>query len=169
MKKILVVALVVAVALIGVTAVFAYTDHQSISCRTCHTPHNAGSMTPIPLWDTVGAAARLASAGTGTNAPAGSIMCAVCHDGTGVVDIGRTDVWADSGANDHPVGVPSGPHGTGAAPLDTATGVIYIAGNVECISCHYVHNDTAIQNGHYVRLTPIAGATRFCKTCHVGW
>ncbi len=171
MKKILVAVLVVAIALIGVTAAFA-ANHTSMTCRVCHTPHG-GQATP-PLWDAAGAAARAALSGAATPAGgAASMVCINCHDGVGyaLAEASRTAVWADAGINDHPVGVVGGGGGGTTLGVSQDAGLYATDNTVQCFSCHYVHNDPAITapGTTYVRLTPVAGAGNLCLSCHVGW
>jgi len=160
MKKILVVALVVAIALIGVTAAFAG-NHTSMTCRTCHTPHH-GDSTTFPIWDTT----------TTWGAKAGSAICEACHDGVGyTMTTGVSDIWAAGQTGNHPVGFTAdGKKGTTAAASatgDTSSNILYYTGKVECRSCHYVHNDPAKSTTKYVRT--YAGATTFCGACHTNW
>jgi hypothetical protein len=152
MKKILVVVLVVAIALIGVTAAFAG-NHMTMSCRVCHTPHHANA-TP-PLWDPT---AGDWGAATGSN------VCIACHDGTYTMG-GLFDVYADGAAANHPVGAGAGygAAGTDATIVGTGT-VTYLGGVVECQSCHFVHLDSRQTGSYYVRTS--TGAATFCQSCH---
>jgi len=115
MKKILVVCLVIAIALVGASAAMAtiagskhdlsatasggtgtwYTGGLLSSCQYCHTPHHANGTT-APLWNrtmvtagytTYGGGVTLS--GTTVNQPGpNSQTCLSCHDGT--VAIGAT-------------------------------------------------------------------------------
>jgi hypothetical protein len=149
MKKILVVALVVAIALIGVTAAFA-ANHTTMSCRVCHTPHNSLDMTTAPLWDT-----------TARTTATGSNLCIACHNGSYTM-AAVAAVWSDGGTNDHPVNVGPGNYGTVGM---TSVQTLNAANLVECQSCHYVHNDPAITGAgnKYVR------NAMTCNGCHVAW
>jgi predicted CXXCH cytochrome family protein len=103
MKKILVVALVIAIALIGASASFAsianskhdmtaagtvgtWTGRHLSSCQFCHTPHNPTSQSVAPLWNrnTTAFSGTQYSfwATTATAAPGAQTMtCLTCHDG----------------------------------------------------------------------------------------
>ncbi len=116
MKKILVAVLVVALALIGASAVMAGTGHGT-TCTTCHMPHNAGTV--ATLW-------RAQTGADGTNtlgiSDAKSSLCMSCHD-----TIARGP-GADL-TNDHPL----------TTSVDNAKGTT--AGTVaQCYTCHVVHN-----------------------------
>jgi predicted CXXCH cytochrome family protein len=102
MKKILVVALVIALTMIGATAfaaisgskhdmtaagtVGAWTGRHLSSCQFCHTPHNPTSQSVAPLWNrnttAFSGTAYSFWATTATVAPGAQTMtCLTCHDG----------------------------------------------------------------------------------------
>jgi predicted CXXCH cytochrome family protein len=126
MKKILVVLLVIAIALVGASAAMAtianskhdlsstssasYVGGTMSSCQYCHTPHH-GAGGPAPLWNRVTSAATyslygggVTLAGSVVNAPgANSQTCLSCHDGTiavGSVINGAADVITKAGVLD---------------------------------------------------------------------
>ena len=123
-------------------------------------------------------------------APAGvSLACLSCHDGTVAVDafggavgavmVGAINPNADFTAdltNDHPISFPY------TAALAAADGELYdptvaLSGlggtidadmlfgtNLECGSCHDVHNTTAVAGTPLLRITNAGSA--ICLTCH---
>ena len=123
-------------------------------------------------------------------APAGvSLACLSCHDGTVAVDafggaVGATMVGAinpnadftNDLTNDHPISFPF------TAALAAADGELFdptvalsglggtidndmlFATNLECASCHDVHNTTAVPGTPLLRISNAASA--LCLTCH---
>ncbi|MBW2694016.1 MAG: cytochrome C [Deltaproteobacteria bacterium] len=166
-----------------------YTDEI---CNVCHTPHNATStVTAAPLWDhaesaetfTVYSSATLDAAPVGQ--PSGvSKLCLSCHDGSVAIDsfggtVG-TDIMTGTAlvgsdlSNDHPI---SFTYDTALATADgelhdpaTATteltGTIaddlLFGGNMECSSCHDVHN--AVGNTALLQIDN--DNSDLCLTCH---
>lgn len=158
-------------------------------CLPCHTPHNA-NVTDGPLWnhEVTTATFTLYTSSTmdATVAqPAGvSKLCLSCHDGTVAIDsfggeTGATTITGDALigtdlANDHPISF------TYDAALATADGELYdpgtqssglgstiandmlFAGNMECASCHDVHNSTDIDP----LLVKTNAGSALCLTCH---
>jgi len=157
-------------------------------CIVCHTPHNADtSVSDAPLWNHAVTAATfsLYSSPTFDSGPAvqpagASKLCLSCHDGTIAVDsfggatgtdfIGGGALIGTDLSDDHPVSftyvtevglydpttAPSGlPGGT------TVAADMLFAGQVECASCHDVHDDS---NGEFLR-KPNDGSA-LCLTCH---
>jgi predicted CXXCH cytochrome family protein len=110
MKKILVVALVVAIALLGASAAFAAVanskhDLSSTSsasfhvttgglsaCQYCHTPHGSNTaMAAAPIWNRTAGTASITLYGVGNKTIAGTTVgqpgaisqaCLSCHDGS---------------------------------------------------------------------------------------
>lgn len=156
-------------------------------CVVCHTPHNGATGIAAPLWNHAVTAQNFTMyTSTTLNAtmPADGVfpdgiskLCLSCHDGvTGVLDFGGTTGTAGmtgSAAvgtdltNDHPVSF------TYDTALSTADGELYdpattpavatllFGGNVECASCHDVHDDT---NSPFLRMSNANSA--LCLTCH---
>lgn len=147
-------------------------------CSTCHVPHNAA--TAVPLWDhdsaTSGGYTLYTSTtlnGTATQPAGVSLMCLSCHDGSVAIDAfgGGASSATMTGAalvgtdlsNDHPVSInydtaDTGLVNNGGAP----TSLPLYAGNVECASCHNVHDPA---NGAFLRLANTGSA--LCLDCHV--
>lgn len=137
MKKILVVALVVALALIGAQVVFAAA--HGTNCVTCHTPHNAAA--DAVLWRSSATGTGLITAvRPGSTATANSVLCMSCH---ALIARGPGMNSGDL-TNDHPLKTAAVGNTAGVLP-----GVV-----AQCNTCHNVHNGVV----NYV-----AGA---CATCH---
>lgn len=160
-------------------------------CIACHTPHNAdATVANAPLWnhEVTAVATYTLYASNSLNAtmaqPDGiSKLCLSCHDGTVAIDsfggatgtnfvTGNRNVGTDL-SNDHPVSfsyqdsIDNGDNGLYATTEATALGGsiatdLLSGGNVECSSCHDVHN----QYGN-TRLLKISNANSdLCLTCH---
>lgn len=162
-------------------------------CVVCHAPHNNQNTAGELLWNrgsqtvafTTYSSATLdgglGGRGTAAPQPSGvSLQCLGCHDGTLAVDaygqvsgttvIDTINSEADLGtnlANDHPISIPivgdtdgdinespAGPNG----PLPL------FAGNIECGTCHDVHNeDTA---GSKLLYIDNSVDSALCQECH---
>ena len=149
-------------------------------CIFCHTPHNASTTNNTPLWNHgVTAQSFTPYASTTLNATVGdpgdtSIACLSCHDGTVAIDAyggssGTTSMTGDSLldtdlSNDHPIGFT---YDAALATADTGlhtppiTGLPLFSGQVECGTCHNVHNNAYIP---FLRETNAASA--LCLSCH---
>ncbi|MBD3648614.1 MAG: hypothetical protein HUJ31_14440 [Pseudomonadales bacterium] len=146
-------------------------------CSVCHTPHNP-SGTDAPLWDhnsadTTGwTAYGTTSQGTVVGLPTGiSKACMGCHDGVtnldayggavgtttlGTAYTGTTAVVGTDMSQNHPVSVAN--HASYSSP----TNAVLYSGNVECASCHDVHNGAGI--AMLLRTSNASGA--LCQECH---
>ena len=154
-------------------------------CIFCHTPHNAAAAQLAPLWNHGSTVATFTLySSTTLNAipgqPAGtSKACLSCHDGTVAIDTygTRTGTNTMTGAalvgidlsNDHPVSftydstlatADGGLVTPGSASLVTV-GIPLFGGNLECASCHQVHDNT---NGNFLRVSNAGSA--LCLKCH---
>ncbi|MCP4078456.1 MAG: cytochrome C [Gammaproteobacteria bacterium] len=155
-------------------------------CVACHTPHNANANAK-PLWNHTASSAAytmydnafsstldMAVAG---NTPTGiSAACLSCHDGTvgvssygGVVanDVldGGKSVGTDL-TDDHPINIaydPAADPDFVAATGVTGAGLKLYNGQVECATCHDVHNGPGV-TGKLER--PITTAD-LCTACHI--
>ncbi|WP_304504274.1 cytochrome c3 family protein [Aestuariivivens sp. NBU2969] len=118
-------------------------DSGNIVCSTCHNPHD----------NTNGK--LLVSTNTG------DAMCKDCHSAR---DVGRftDDIVNNKGS--HPVGLTYVPGGNyiDPAPTLSSTQVGLVSGNIECSSCHSVHNATTT-DGNLLRETMTSAA---CMECH---
>lgn len=160
-------------------------------CIACHTPHNADmSVTNAPLWNHEVTTATYTVYNSNTldatvGQPNGvSKLCLSCHDGTVALDsfggatgstmiTGSANVGTDL-ANDHPISfdyVAVAATDTGIYAETTAvtgiTGITNISGllsgtNMECSSCHDVHN----KYGNNNLLVKGNSASALCLTCH---
>ena len=161
-------------------------------CLVCHTPHNADvAVTNAPLWNhqTTTAIYQTYSSAT-MNATTGqpdasSKLCLSCHDGTVAVDNFGSQTsgthFISGGANlgtdlsgDHPI---SFTYDAALASIDqglydpttTSSGLggtinddLLIGSQVQCASCHDVHNGSGV-----ARLLRISNdASALCLTCH---
>jgi predicted CXXCH cytochrome family protein len=161
-------------------------------CIVCHTPHNADTtVADSPLWNhevTVATYTLYASGtfdATDQTQPDGvSKLCLSCHDGTVALDnfggatggtnfaTGAANVGTDL-ANDHPVSfsyqssIDNGDSELFATTASTSMGGtiasdLLSGGNVECSSCHDVHNAYGFDG-----LLKIDNAgSALCLTCH---
>lgn len=156
-------------------------------CKPCHTTHNPIG-TAAPLWDhatTTNTTWTLYSSSTldATMAdPAGiSLACLSCHDGTVALDsfggATGTTFMANTAAgyigtdlsNDHPVSFTY--DSNLANVLDgelndpattTAVSDLLFSGQLECASCHDVHNTPGIAS----MLVMSNSGSALCLTCH---
>lgn len=161
-------------------------------CIACHTPHNADTtVADAPLWNhevTAGPWTPYTSATLDATVgdPDGiSKLCLSCHDGSVALDSfgGQTGSNFISGdellgtdlTNDHPLSF------TYNAALATTDGELFdptvkttalggtiqadllFSDQVECASCHDVHNSDAVDE-HLLRITDAGSA--ICLTCH---
>ena len=161
-------------------------------CIVCHTMHNADvSVNDAPLWNHETTASSFTPYTSSTlDATAGqpdasSKLCLSCHDGTIAVDnfngntsgtnflTGNSNVGTDLN-DDHPVSI------TYDASLASADGGLYnptttnsglggtisedllIGNQVQCASCHDVHNGSGIDK----LLRKSNNASALCLTCH---
>ncbi len=161
------------------------TDNQL--CVVCHTPHNGSTGVDAPLWNhvlTTQSFTMYTSSTLDATMPADgpmpdgiSKLCLSCHDGvTGILDygggpggspmIGNSALGVDL-TNDHPV---SFVYDTALATADgdlfdpaatPAVAEMLFGGQVECASCHDVHDDT---NSPFLRISNANSA--LCLTCH---
>jgi len=160
-------------------------------CIVCHTPHNAAAAAG-PLWNHEETATASFTLYTSTtlnatmSQPSGiSKLCLGCHDGTVAVDnfggtttgtqtIDLINAAAEVGtdlSNDHPVSFTydtalSGADGSLTDPVDAAgsglTGLELFGGQLECATCHDVHNEPGIAS--LLRVSNAGSA--LCLTCH---
>ncbi len=161
-------------------------------CIVCHTPHNADiTVVGAPLWNhevtsqtfTLYASATLDAV---VGQPlASSKLCLSCHDGTVAVDnfggtttgtifVGGNDLVGTDLSNDHPISFTydatlASADGGLFDPTTTSSGLggtinndLLLGGQVECASCHDVHNGAGI--GFLLRKTNASSA--LCLTCH---
>jgi predicted CXXCH cytochrome family protein len=167
------------------------TDNGQI-CVYCHTPHNASETQPAPpLWNKVQTTSTFAIYSSPTiNNPTGqpegsSLACLTCHDGTLAMDAminppsgfvptndqmqGPNNLGTDL-SNDHPISI-----GYSLAadsdfndPATVTTTLPLFSGTqdanyqVECGSCHDVHDDSI---NPFLRISNDNSA--LCLTCHV--
>ena len=159
-------------------------------CVVCHTPHNAQTIADAPLWNHALTTQTFALYTSGTldatvGQPDGvSKLCLSCHDGTvGLEAFGDTTTGSNfvTGSalvgtdlsNDHPI---SFPYDAALATTDgglfnpttansglggTINADLLFATNVECASCHDVHDNT-IQP--FLRISN--ASSELCLTCH---
>lgn len=160
-------------------------------CEACHTPHNADlTVVESPLWNhAVTGETFQPYTGSGTlNATVGqpdgiSKLCLSCHDGVTNMDAfgggaGTTPMTSGNVTgldlrNDHPISFTYDAALVGLDPgLHAVTTTSGLGGTIdsdmlfntqlECSSCHDVHNGLALPN--LLRKTNVASA--LCLTCH---
>ncbi|MBM4036115.1 MAG: cytochrome C [Planctomycetes bacterium] len=161
-------------------------------CAVCHTPHRADASVRAPIWTHAFSAATyiLYSSPTMKATPAqpshyGSKLCLSCHDGTVALDsfggeLGSTYITGAARIGTdlrpmHPIGIiynaalaAANPslHNPDARTVPTGETVtkalLYGTGNLECGSCHDVHNERGIPK--LLRFSNQRSA--LCLTCH---
>ena len=191
MKKALFILLMVALA-IGVYAVITGSAHDFTGvgdwnvggeiCQPCHTPHGADiSVTDSPLWnhevtvDTYTLYDSPTLDATMAQPAASSKLCLSCHDGTVALDnYGGVTTGTEfittaitTLATEHPIsfaydGALVTADGGLHAHDDAAVAPLLIGGQVECGSCHDVHNDAGFTSLLRIQNTGSA----LCLTCH---
>jgi predicted CXXCH cytochrome family protein len=161
-------------------------------CIVCHTTHNADdAISNAPLWnhETTTATFNTYSSATmdaATGQPdASSKLCLSCHDGTVAVDnfggntsgtsflTGNANIGTDLN-DDHPIsftyddalasadGGLHNPSTTNSGLGGTISEDLLIGDQLQCASCHDVHNGSGLDN--LLRLSNNASA--LCLTCH---
>ncbi len=161
-------------------------------CLVCHTPHNAdASITNAPLWNHESTTATFTTYSSATmdattgQPDASSKLCLSCHDGTVAVDnfgdqtggtyfISGNDNIGTNLSDDHPIsftydatlasndGGLFDPTTTNSGLGGTISEDLLIDGQVQCASCHDVHNGSGIDK----LLIKSNDASALCLTCH---
>ncbi|MEN8250880.1 MAG: cytochrome c3 family protein [Bacteroidota bacterium] len=159
-------------------------------CIVCHTPHNALASN-APLWNRAATSATFTVySGTTLNATVGqptgqSLLCLSCHDGTVGLEsygsatatllnpIGTPGLLGVDLSNDHPISFAyddalATADGELHAPSTDLSGLgstidadMLFGGQMQCASCHDVHDDT---HGNFLIMSNSASA--LCLTCH---
>lgn len=162
-------------------------------CLPCHTPHNADTtVAEAPLWNHAVTAATFTLYTSPTldailGQPSGnSKLCLSCHDGTVAVDnfggatgggefIGGSELIGTNLTDDHPISFNyntalATTDGGLADPTTASSGLgntinadMLFNGQMECASCHDVHNDAG--TGADLLVKSNAGSA-LCLTCH---
>ncbi len=158
------------------------------ACIVCHTPHNATTdVSNVPLWnhDVTSATFDLYSSSTldgSIGQPDGTTkLCLSCHDGTVAMDnfggtTSGTELLTGSALvgtdlrDDHPVSISYNPAADAelhpvSDPIDGGGTVndLLFDNNVECASCHDVHNT----GGHASLLRISNEGSALCLSCHI--
>jgi predicted CXXCH cytochrome family protein len=175
---------------------FSSIDPLQRICIFCHTPHNADtSVIDAPLWNHAVTTKNYMlynspTMNATTSQPSGaSRLCLSCHDGTIAVDSyggragviflgGNVAVGADELSNDHPISftyddtlaiqdgelfLPSShPSGLGSTIAED----LLFNNQLECSSCHDVHNSLAAAAVGYKLLVITQAQSQLCLTCH---
>lgn len=161
-------------------------------CLVCHTPHNADvSVSNAPLWNHETTTATFSTYTSATmdattgQPDASSKLCLSCHDGTVAVDnfgdqTGGTHFLTGNPnigtalSDDHPI---SFTYDAALASADdglydpstqnsglggTISADMLIGNQVQCASCHDVHNGSGIEK----LLKKTNNASALCLTCH---
>lgn len=175
---------------------FSAIDPGHQICIFCHTTHGADTtVTDAPLWNHEVTQKQFIPYSSPTmdasvGQPGGaSRLCLSCHDGTVAVDsyggrqgtiplAGDLAVGADELNNDHPVSFLyddqlAQADGELFPPSSTPSGLggtiqhdLLIGGNLECSSCHDVHNGPAAAAVGDSLLVVSQIQSRLCLTCH---
>lgn len=160
-------------------------------CVNCHTPHNANTNMK-PLWNHAASTATYTMYdqtfstsldftvnSSGGNPTGISAACLSCHDGTVAIDSygGATGTsFIDAGksvgtdlTNDHPINIEYTPSAQTDNDFRTAqqvtdSGLKLYNNQVECATCHDVHNATGT-TGALQRISNTSSA--MCLACHV--
>lgn len=158
-------------------------------CVVCHTPHGGQTSNSGPLWNrsattnltfTMYDSTSLSFDPTGNTPGNESMACLSCHDGsvaldnfggstTGTTYIAATHNVGSGGdlGSEHPIGfafdatlasADSGLHN----PTNSAVSALLFSGQMECASCHDVHNDLGVAGLLRVDNT----GSDLCLTCH---
>ncbi len=161
-------------------------------CIVCHTPHNSQSVTDAPLWNhelttatfTLYSSASLDATDLGQPA-ASSKLCLSCHDGTVALEnfggttggtnfISGNDLVGTDLSDDHPISFTydatlASNDGGLYDPTTTSSGLggtiaqdMLLANQVQCASCHDVHNSS----GNNFLLIKDNANSALCLTCH---
>ena len=170
----------------GPGTVKAATDDRI--CIFCHTSHTASPVAPLWNRSNPGSVYTTYSSTTAAAVPGqpngSSLVCLSCHDGTialgdvlnggpitmangvTVMPAGRSLLGTDL-SNDHPISFQytsalAAADGELADPA-TLTGVVKLdnTGQLQCATCHNVHDDT---NGKFLVVNNLGSA--LCETCH---
>jgi hypothetical protein len=159
-------------------------------CVVCHAPHNNQNAATELLWNRASTAEVFityssdtfdgGAGGRGTPAPqpsGTSLQCLSCHDGTLAVDaygqVAGTTLMdtinsnADFGtdlSNDHPISIPIA--GDTDGNINTSpTGLPLFSGDIECGTCHDVHNEDAVAGTPLLYIDNSANSA-LCQECH---
>jgi len=156
-------------------------------CIVCHVSHNAATgVSDAPLWsheltNTVFTLYNNGTLDATPSQPTGvSLLCLSCHDGTVALDsfggatgttlIGGGANFGSDLSNDHPIAIPYGldtslvdsGQPSGITGGSTIAADMLFSGNVECASCHDVHNGY----GNPKLLVKDNTGSALCQTCH---
>ncbi len=160
-------------------------------CVVCHTPHAADtSVTGAPLWNHEVTTATFTPYSSSTltatvGQPTGtSKLCLSCHDGTVAIDsfggatgtnfINGSDLIGTDLSNDHPIsfaydtalatsdGGLNDPSSQNSGLGGTIDEDMLFNGNMECASCHDVHDSA----GNSKLLVKSNASSALCLTCH---
>ncbi len=144
-------------------------NNPSMVCLSCHDGVSAeGDMSAVNAYDTHNI---INNPGSGLNNHPVDPNCKACHHGLFGLGGGTypDKVWriGPDLTNDHPVSVSyalaEGRFPGQFTPIASviAAGLKLPGGNVECVTCHDVHNP---ENGRFLRV--VNDKSSLCKTCH---
>jgi predicted CXXCH cytochrome family protein len=162
-------------------------------CIACHTPHNALTAPDGPLWNHELTAATFTTYSSSTldatiGQPGGvSKLCLSCHDGTVAIDsfggatgsimITGNALLGTSLSNDHPISITydtalANADGELADPSTVTSGLggtitadMLFSDQMECASCHDVHNTVTTGTPSLLRINNAGSA--LCLKCHL--
>ena len=176
-----ILALVPMIVPIGVMGI-----NHDVGCASCHTPHHAGDLPGVPLWNGAETAKTFTPYSSDTldatvGQPDGpSKLCLSCHDGSlGVLAGGSMDFGSDLSTS-HPISftydgalaiTDPGLKDPGSASTlggTIAEDVLDSTSKVQCTSCHDIH-DTGVGTS-YLRGYDYfvgGGGSELCRMCHL--
>jgi len=179
---VLVLALVPMIVPIGVMGA----GHSDVGCASCHTPHHAGDLPGVPLWNGIETVKTFTPYSSDTldatvGQPDGSAkLCLGCHDGSNVVLAGSSMDFGSDLSTSHPI---SFTYDSALAITDPALkdpgenstlggtiadDLLDDTSKVQCTSCHDVHS--AGIGTHYLRGYDYFegfGGGELCRMCHL--
>ena len=166
-------------------------------CKACHAPHNNQNIATELLWNHAVPAGTYTvysspSFGATAGQPAGTTkLCMSCHDGAVALDsyggVTNGANFAPASAqfgkdlsNDHPVSFAYPANPTADELKATTTAITFASGdtgtiasllddgNVECQSCHDVHNTKSAGTANLLLIanSGTGSESKLCLTCH---
>ncbi len=164
-------------------------------CQPCHAPHgNISGVVGAPLWNktesgetfTPYTSVTFTAKGLTATVAGTSKLCMSCHDGVTSLEsfggnsavtttlIGTISSTLALGADlstDHPIGFTYPSAGTTEMQADTASfgsgtiADVLFSGNMECATCHDVHNTDTVASTALLRVDNAGSA--ICTACHI--
>ena len=159
--------------------------HSDFGCKSCHTPHHAGNLPGVPLWNgsettktfTLYSSDTLDATPGQPDGP--SKLCLSCHDGSLAAIAGSDMDFGSDLSTSHPISFvydsalaladtdlkDPGDNSTLGGTIDGD--LLDTAHKVQCTSCHDVH--TSGVGDHFLRGYDFFdgfGGGELCRMCH---